>query len=342
MAFLFPAQAKVNPSFSEPDLIITYAQASGFMGTMEKSRPRVKIGNDDLWVYVNKLDIRTSAQTSQAGMNWLPSASIQAEFSSVQTYLLRNREVWDDEMMRAAGRYNVSLPNAAEEGMRQGIFQRLRSMYLYGVVAANNEGLLNTQGAVTATLPADSYGNTTVVDYDNGDMASYLLSEITQLQIGMFQSGSNISNRIVVLSPQREFLNFQQADIVQVTSYQRPGGGTNTVAGTMQKVLEEAGHTVEWYYDDTLIGKGAGGTDMVIVTIPEIETPVMDRLNTNIFGALNPKSNAVNVMYNDVAAPIKIATPTPDGAIAEVLQMRATPGWCWRPQGLLLISMPYN
>lgn len=341
MSYLFPAQAKVSPNFSEPELIVTYAQASGFMETMAGGNLRVKLGSDDLYVYVNHLDIRTESVAAQFGSNWLPSASLQAEYEQAQTYLLRNRNNYDRHMISAAGRYAVALPAATERGQRQGIFQQLRSMYLYGYNPGNNEGLLNTQGATQVTLPADPYNNTTVTAYDNGAMFQFLLFQIVNLKQRMFQSGAQISNKIVILSPQREFLQFQYGDVVQVTSYQRPGGGSNTIAGAMQKVAEEAGDQIVWAYDDTLIGKGAGGNDAIIMCIPEIEVPTMEDPNTNIFGKLQPSTRAVNVMYSDVAAPIKIQTPIPDGGITQVLEIRATAGWCWRPQGLSIISMPY-
>jgi hypothetical protein len=46
-------------------------------------------------------------------------------------------------------------------------------------------------------------------------------------------------------------------------------------------------------------------------------------------------------MYADMAAPMKIPTPTPDGAITELQELRITSGWCIRPQALSIISMPY-
>jgi hypothetical protein len=106
-------------------------------------------------------------------------------------------------------------------------------------------------------------------------------------------------------------------------------------------VAKEAGDEVEYYYDDTLIGKGAGGADMVILTIPEIEQPDMPGINTNVFGDIQPATKAVNLQYADMAAPMKIPTPIPDGAITEVQQLRITSGWCIRPQGLYLLSLPY-
>ena len=343
MANIFPAQAKVTPSFSEPDLIVTYAQPSGFPALLENNAPRVKLSTDDLWVYVNRLDIRTDATASQFGPSWIPSASLTAEFHQTQTYKIKVRVAYDDDMMAAASRYNVSLPHAQELAMRQGINNQLRNMCIYGYNAANNEGLLNTQGATTTNLPADVYGNTTVQTYDPNSMYQFMLSQIELLVARMYQSnGGKMGNRIVILSPQQEFLRFQLSQIVQVTSYQRPGGGTDSVAGAIQKVAADAGYRLEWWYDDTLIGKGAGGNDLVIMTVPEVKIPDIEfGVNTNIFGEMSPATKATNVMYMDAAAPIKMSTPIPDGGITETLSLRATSGWCWRPEGITIVSMPY-
>src|ERR1700744_1470419 len=342
MANIFPSQAKVSPSFSEPDLIITYAEAAGAFGALEGGSPRTKIGNDDLYVYINSLDLRTEAMASQAAPNFLPAATLVGDYYSTPTYLLRVRAQWDHHDTAAAANYAVSLPHAQELAQRQGIFQLGRIALLYGLNPANGEGLLNTVGATAITLPPDSYGNDAVTTYDNGEMALFLLGNVVTLKSSMYQSGGNIKNRVVVISPQRVFLQFQLQNIVQVTSFQRPGGGTSTTGQVVQNVLAENGESFEWHYDDTLIGKGAGGTDAVIMTIPEIEVPNIPGINTNEFGKLMPSMKAVNLMYQDMAAPMKIPTPIPDGGITEVQELRITCGWCVRPQGLMIISMPYE
>lgn len=341
MANFFPSQAKVTPSFSEPELIITYAQASGAFAALASGKPRVKIGSEDLYVYINALDLRTETWAGQAAANALPSASLVATYYSTPTYLIRTRAIYDHHDMAAAANYSVSLPAAQDLALRQGIYQQMRTALLYGFNPANGEGLLNTTGATLVNLPADSYGNTTVQTYDNGEMALFFLNQVVALKSGMYQSGANIKNKIVVISPQRVFLQFQMANIVQVTSYQRPGAGTSTTAEVIQNVISEAGDSIEWYYDDTLIGKGAGGADAIILTVPEIEQPDVPGINTNVFPTLQPNLKSVNLMYSDMAAPMKIPTPTPDGGITEVQELRISSGWCVRPQGIYIISMPY-
>ena len=341
MAYIFPAQAKVNPSFSEPELIVTYAQGSGFARTLAGGAPRVRLGEDDLFVYVNRLDIRTASVASQFGATWLPSVSLSTNYEQAQTYVLQVRNNYDGQDVRAAGRYNFGLPQAIELGQRQAINQGARSLCIYGYDASNGEGLMNTVGATAVTLPADSAGNTTVSSYISNDMYQFLLLQVQAAVQRMFQSGANMTGKIVFLSPQQEFLRFQMSQVVQTTSYQRPGGGTSTVAQSLQKIASEAGYEVIWAYDDTLIGKGVGGNDAVILAIPEIEVPFDPVANTNVFGTITPSTKAVNVMYTDYAAPVKIITPVPDGGVTQKLEQRFTAGWCWRPQGLTIISMPF-
>lgn len=341
MANYFPAQARVTPSFAEPGLIVTYAQASGAFAALMDGKPQTKIGSGDLYVYINSLDLRTETFTAQAASNFLPSSTLVGSYYSTPTYLIRTRAIWDHHDIAAAANYNVSLPAAQDLAARQGIFQQMRTMLLYGYSPANGEGLLNASNAVAVTLPADSYGNTTVQTYDNGEMALWILSQIVALKSGMYQSGNNIKNKIVIVSPQRVFLQFQYGSIVQITSYQRPGAGSNTIGQEIQNVVSEMGDSIEWYFDDTLIGKGAGGADAVIMTIPEVEIPTIEGINTNEFGEMNPQMRGVNLMYTDMAAPMKIPTPTPDGGITEVQEIRCSSGWNIRPQGLYILSMPY-
>jgi len=182
-----------------------------------------------------------------------------------------------------------------------------------------------------------------VSTYDNGQMALFILNQIVALKSGMYQSGNNIKNDVVVVSPQREFLAFQLSGIVQVTSYQRPGAGTESITGVVEAQLKQTGDTFKWYFDDTLQGQGANGTDAVILTIPEVEAPDMPDFNTNVFGSkFSPQEKAVNLMYQDMAAPLKIPTPIPDGAITQKYELRVTPGWVIRPQGVYVISMQYS
>jgi hypothetical protein len=341
MPNIFPASARISPAFTEPGLIITYAQASGAMAALAGGKPMVKIGSDDLAVYINRLDLRTDVIGGQSPASYLPSASLLANYYQTATYLIRTRASWDHHDIAAAANWNVALPAAQDLAMRQGIFQQMRIAEIYGYNPSQGEGLLNTSGATAVTLPPDTFGNDSASTYDNGQMALFWLGQIAALKIRMYQTGGTIKSDIVVVSPQRIFEYFATQNIVQVTSYQRPGAGTATTAEVIKNVTGDNRTQFQWYFDDTLIGQGAGGADAVLLTAPEIELPDVPGINTNVFPELMPNTKAVNLMYVDMAAPMKIPTPTPDGALTEVQELRITSGWCIRPQGITIVSMNF-
>jgi hypothetical protein len=107
-------------------------------------------------------------------------------------------------------------------------------------------------------------------------------------------------------------------------------------------VEQDNSDTIEWTYDDTLIGAGAGGTDAIILTMPEVKKPAGRPFNTNEFAMIAPGLEACALQYIDMAAPREIPTPIPGGAIDVLSEWRSTPGWALRPEATTIISMQYQ
>jgi len=335
-----PSFAIVNPSFVEPGIILPYVQASGAFETLAASEPLVRLSDGDLYVYIRRIDVRTRMAAGQSAYNMLPSISSTQSMISSPSYLLRVRAEYDHHDTAAMNRWNVNIVDLQRLGMRQGHFQLARTALLDGFNPANGEGLLHTQGATAVTLPADSQGNSTVVTYDNGELGVWLLSQISALKTRCNQLG--IGRRFVILGPQRTLAAMEYQNIVQLTSYQREGGGTTTTAGLVKNVLGMNEDDVVWCYDDTLIGKGYGGTDAVLLIMPEVKKPVGGKINTNEIAKLAPGIEACSLMYADMAAPREIPTPLPGGAIDVLSEWRITPGWVIRPEALTIMSLSYS
>lgn len=340
MALIAPAWRQVNPSFVEPGLIIQINQHSGAFDLLADGAPRVKLGEGDLAVYARTLQLRTRVAMGQTAANSLPSCDLVLGVIATPTYLLRNRAEFDHHDTAAASNYNLSLVDGFRLAMRQGIFQVERDMLLYGANPVNGEGLLNAAGATAVSLPPDSFGNDTVVTYDNGQMSFFLLSQVQAVKTRSFQLG--IGRTIVIIGPQRDLAQWEYSGIVQLVQYQRIGAGTQTTAGLFKEVLLENGDRVLWGYDDTLIGKGSGGTDAVIMVMPEVSQPAGGLPDTNEFGKL-PNGNYSNtLMYNDMAAPREIMAPLPAGAVDLTMELRSSSGWAVRPEGVTILSMQYQ
>lgn len=339
MANVTPAFVRVNPNYAMPEILLQYQQASGAFDTLATGDPMVRLGEGDLAVYIKRFDIRTKVGANQAAYNSLPSATITANEISTPTYLMRARAEYDHHDTAAFGRWGASIVEGQRLAMRQGIFQQLRNGLLYGINPAGGEGLLNTNGATALSLPADPNGNTSISTYDNGALALFILAQISAIKTRTMQLG--MPARISILTTQRILGSISYQGIVQLTQFQREGAGSASVRGTVDAATDWNDDEITWGADDTLIGKGAGGTDMIIITIPEIKKPEVGMINTNEFAKLSPGLSACNLQLMDMAAPREIPTPLPGGAIDVLSELRSTSGWAVRPEALTLVSAAY-
>jgi hypothetical protein len=340
MANISPAFVQVHPSYMMPDTLMPYSQASGAFDLLASGAPLIRLADGDLYAYIKRVDLRTRMAAGQSAYNQLPGVSFALSQISAPTYLLRVRAEYDHHDTAAMARWGLSIVDAHRLGMRQATFQLMRNALLYGFNPANGEGLINASGATAITLPADSAGNTTVVTYDNGQMAFFLISQISAIKTRTNQLG--IGHKFVVVGPQRTLGAMEYQNIVQLTSYQRPGAGSQSTAGVVKDVLEMNDDEIVWGYDDTLIGKGAGGNDAVIVCMPEVEQPKGARINTNEFAKLTPSMEACTLMLADMAAPREIPVPLAGGAIDVLAEQRCTSGWAVRPEAVTIVTMQYQ
>lgn len=337
MGQITPSFIQVNPSYMMPDILMQQSQASGAFNALGGGKLLARLSDGDQVAYMKKMDIRTKVAVGQSAYNMLPSVSIAMSMISTPTYLARTRIDYDHHDQAAAGQWGFGLPEAFRLGMRQGIFQQTRTMLLYGVNASNGEGLLNTNGATAVNLPADTNGNTTLTTYDNGQLAIFFLAQIQAILTRTLQTGEPV--HVSIVGPQRILGPMQMQNIVQLTQFQRVGAGTHSSAGVVDKQAEDAGYTTSWDYDDTLIGKGAGGADAILLVLTEIETPRGSPINTNEFAKLTPNLAATTLQLCDMAAPREIPTPLPGGAIDVLSELRLTCGWAVRPEALTILSI---
>jgi len=333
---VFNARQLVSPHHYEPGLIITQSQVSDYFDALSGEAPRNQLGPIDKAIYANVLDVRTQVAANQATANVLPGVSLTGHIIQAGTYTLRQRNQYSDFDVAEAGEYNVALPMAYRYGHFQGAYQYLRNIGIYGANAANSEGLINTPGATTVNLPADTYGNTTLSTYDAGQLAIWFNGLILAGLSRMFLLGTPV--RVVILGPQQDLGFMQLQGVVQLTSYQRPGAGAATTAQEIVTINKEFGYTVEYAFDDTLIGQGAGGTDAILVCFPELNVPTVPGMNTNKFAEIAPNIQGNILQYTDVAAPVEVVTPVPGGLDMEST-MRASAGWVIRPQAITIASV---
>jgi hypothetical protein len=341
MPLIAPAFTTINPSMMLPQMVLPYSQASGAFDLLPDEEPRVMLGEGDLAIYIPRLDFRSRMSAGQSAYNQLPSVDVVVSQISTPTYLQRVRSEYDHHDTAAAGRNGFSLVEAMRLGTQQAHANSARTALLYGYNPANGEGLANANGATAVNLPPDSYGNDTVVTYDNGQMAFFLMQQVQQIKSRTNQLG--LGNEFTIIGPQRTLGSFEY-NVVQVVQFQRPGAGTTSTAGVFKEVLMANGDKVIWGYDDTLINKGAGGnTDLVLIVMPKVKKPAGNRsFNTNRFAELQPGLDATVDQFCDMKAPREITVPLAGGAVDTLSELRITSGWAIRPEAVTAISMQYQ
>ncbi len=328
-----------SPSFMEPEILLQQSQASGFVDTLADGQLRTRLEEDDLLVYMKQLNIRTRQSAGQASTNELPSVNITASMISTPAYRYQSRVIYDHHDVAAGGHWGFSTVEAYRLGMRQGFFNLARDACFYGMNPQNGEGLLNATGITKTNLPADPFGNTTVRTYDNGAAAFYLAQQILAIKTATLQLG--IGKTFCVIGPQR-VLGLWEYNIVQLVQFQRPGAGTSSTAGTLKEIMMTNGDTLIWAYDDSLIGQGSGGTDAILIVMPELTKPAgKSPVNLNEFGKLTPGNMVNTTMYCDMSAPREVISPLGGGKTDHMLEWKTTSGWAVRPQSVILISATY-
>lgn len=339
MAVLGTSWYQAHPSRIEPGVLMQINQVSQYQRLLAGAAPRIMLDPEDLYIYMRKLSFRGRAQIGQTAGNLLPGATLIPSYISTPSYRVRAHAEWDHHDAASMSRWGVNITEGYRLANRQGIFQTLRNMALFGVNPANSEGFLNS-GATAVTLPPDTFGNATVLNYDNAQMALFLLQQLLNLKARTYQLG--IPHRFVFLGPQRVLGQFELVNVVQLTSYQRLGAGTATTAEMVAAVAKETeGDVIEFCYDDTLIGQGTGGTDMVILQMPEVTQPNGPEWDTNEFAKLEPNLAGCAFQYADMASPLEVTVPLALGAVDTLYEIRGTCGWVVREETGTLISMPY-
>lgn len=333
------AYVTVSPSFIEPELLLQYTQASGYVDLLADGQPRVRMAEDDLLVYMKQVNLRTKMASGTASANELPGVDIALSMISTSSYLLKCRSQYDHHDVAAGGRWGIAVPEAYRLGMRQANNQLARDAGIHGMNPQNNEGFLNAQGAVSVNLPPDSNSNDTVITYDNGQLAFFLIQQIAQIKTRTLQMG--IGKEFTILGPQRT-LAAMEYNVVQLVQFQRIGAGTASSAGVVKEILMQNGDKIIWAYDDTLQGIGYGGADVVILAMPKVSKPNGGQINTNIFASLSPGNEVCTTQYCDMAAPREIISPLPGGATDFLMEWRITSGWAPRSTAITLIQMPFQ
>lgn len=338
-SYNFQAQQIIHPSTILPEVIVQQAQRSGFQSILGGESVQTRIKEGDKYIYFRGLqyNLNGTAVTQGTTTN-LPSAEFTTSLDGTPVYLFRTGAVFDHHDERAANSNGIALPTALDLAAEQTFARQFENICLNGI--AGQGGVLDMITHIT--VAADSDGNTTVSDYIPGELAiNVLANNIAALASNMFMLGTPL--RCSVLLPQRILQKLQVNGVVALFSYQLVGGGTATAGQLTQQVCENVNIRVDFSVTDTLKGAGAGGKDIIVISIPEIETAdAVGDYNTNALASLMPNQKMNNVQFCDRPKPTKIVSPAPQGKTDVLYELFATAGVALRPEASVALEMAYS
>ena len=125
-----------------PGIVMQQQQQSGYFRILGGGNPKVILGEQDLMVYANYMEIATQSLVSQNTVNNLPSVDIKLSFAGTAVYNIQAQAIWSGKDVAIASNWNASLPYAQRKGMHQGMWQQLRVNGLYGANPEEGEGIL--------------------------------------------------------------------------------------------------------------------------------------------------------------------------------------------------------
>src|SRR6516165_11656953 len=107
MASIAPAFAQIHPSYTMPETLMPYTQASGAFELLADGGPMTRLGEGDLAAYIKRIDVRTRMAAGQSAYNQLPGVGFTLGQITAPSYLLRVRAEYDHHDTAAMQRWGV-------------------------------------------------------------------------------------------------------------------------------------------------------------------------------------------------------------------------------------------
>lgn len=337
----------LDRSMVVPGVMVQRAQKRGTLNLIAGGKPKNVLNQNVQKVYINGIRYRGLAKASREPGNELPSVSFNTTQKATNAYWLSTStkySVWDDDNAKFSGLNAPQIQNMIAHGA---IADLTAILALYGTGEGMSEGIMNSPGVFEENLPADSNGALSLRTYDAGEFAQYFLQLTVDAETRMLTVGLDREQVLNVLMPQRVLGYLRRSSVIKLTSgIQRDGGGVHTIEGRIQAVATSPNGniSINFYVDDTLIGKGAGGSDAVVMCYPGFPDTPDDIYNTDALAALPNSIQEMVAMYTAHSQPMEIESPAVDGSqgVYTTYHTKVTPGWALRPEAVTILSLPYD
>lgn len=326
---------RVAPSVVLPGILAPQSQSVDFDKYIGNKTNLA--GKADEALYVTAIE-NINSETS-VGQQWNENLTnqgytlgqIQVPFYRINAYM----EYDENEQAKFESLSNgVSLPAFLENLAKQGINQRKHQAILFGFDNSLNQGL--TANATLSTMPADSKGKTTLLEYSIPELQIFLSTLVREAMNNSF----NLIKPVVFASSVR-VINYLKSAIVPVGNYIE-AGGVSSIAQVYERVAADwlGCPKIEFIADDLLYSKD--GQDSILIVAPGMADAdkVSDDVNQNLVGTFN--SITYNTMYDASEGLIRKQNPDNFGKMSALLTYKMTPGVSLRKEAVIEVKVKYS
>lgn len=328
---------RLNPHIAIPGLIVPNVQEVPFSKYVGHRTNLGSLATEQAYItMINNINSETSV-----GQQWgnelnkqsYTMGQISAPYYRIEAYVEYNV---DEQAKFEALSNGVSLPDFLENLARQGINQRRHQALLFGfdTSAGLFQGIL--ANATQKTIPSDSTGAQTLLEYNVGELSQFLGSLAREVM-----NATNGMARPIVIASSSRMINYIQTAIVPLTESQRVGSGVDSVGGVLGRITEWLGVGSVEFIQDNLLQDDASGDTIVFIAPGLVEKEsVSDDDSQNLVGRFN--SINYNTWY-DGAEGLFIFDGVPTfGTYGKKYVYKMTPGVTLRSEAVVKAKIKYS
>ena len=296
------------------------------------------LGSD--YLYLTTLE--TIHPPTTIGQQWrggVDSAQFANNQLAYQYYTIQARYEYTDQQAAKLGKIipGVGIEKLLDDLCQQGVQQRRHYGALFGFDPAQTQGLVK-QGT-TATFPADSDANTTVSAYNPDELLAFMAGQARTAMNNTY----GMAKPVVFMSSVR-VVNFIRSTMINLTQYQMPGAGVDSVGGAYNRVVGEwlGVGKIEFIADDLLKGTGTNGADIMLFVAPGLTEQDVVKEEFSQYKLGDYPANMMNTFMDNAGGLIISRNPVINRVTSVDFSLQTTPGAVIRADAVRVIEAAYE
>jgi hypothetical protein len=329
--------SRVVPHSIIPGVVAPISQDVDYLKAFAGVTKYGDLGSD--YLYLPTLDkVHTPTTVGQQWRGGVDSAQFSTSQLAWQYYTIQSRMEYTDQQAAKLAKMlpGIGIDSLLDKLCRQGINQRRHYGAIFGFDPAQTQGLVK-QG-ITESLPADSDSHTTISTYNADELLAFLASQAREAMNNSY----GMAKPVVFMSSVR-LVNYIKTVMVNLTSYQMPGAGVDSIGGAYSRIVGEwlGVGKVEFIGDDLLKEAGTAGDDLIILVAPGLTEQDLTKPEFSQYLLGDLPANMMNTFIDNAGGLVKTVNPIMNRVSSADYSLQTTPGAVIRQAAVRVIEADF-